>query len=151
MYPSNTIEIVHIGATWRIRLNPYFLRPTRLHSPNGKSIGSAISAHFTAESPYTLQWANLSPKLPLLAFSLGIWTPSNTWFPRPESSAQTASRSVQSFLHSSHARPVTPGWPRNGIVCCGLATAHTLLCTLNGDDSSSFSFFLSLAILTFDL
>jgi len=34
----------HIGATWRIRLNLCFLRPTRLHNPDGKSIGLAVSA-----------------------------------------------------------------------------------------------------------
>jgi len=35
----------HIGATWRIRLNLCFLRPTRVvvHNTNGKSIGSAAS------------------------------------------------------------------------------------------------------------
>jgi len=32
----------------------------------------------------------------------------------------------------------------------GLATAHTLLCTVNGDDSEAFCF-LSLETLTFDL
>jgi len=29
------------------------------------SIGSAVFAELTAESPYTLQWAALSPKFPL--------------------------------------------------------------------------------------
>jgi len=38
----------HIGATWWIRWNLCFLQPTRVHSPNGKSIGSAILAHLTA-------------------------------------------------------------------------------------------------------
>jgi len=41
------------------------LLPTRVHNPNGKSIGSAVFAQLTAESPYTLEWALLSPKLPL--------------------------------------------------------------------------------------
>jgi len=45
----------HIGATWRIRSNLSFLQHTRVHSPNGKSIGSAVSTQLTAESPYTLQ------------------------------------------------------------------------------------------------
>jgi len=39
----------HTGATWRIRLNLCFIRPTRVPKPNGKSIGSAISAQLTAE------------------------------------------------------------------------------------------------------
>jgi len=30
----------HIGAIWRIRLKLRFLRPTRIHNPNGKSFGS---------------------------------------------------------------------------------------------------------------
>jgi len=62
---ANMIEVVHIGATCRIRLNFCFLQPTRVHNPNGKSIGSAVFAQLTAESPYILQWVPLSPKLPL--------------------------------------------------------------------------------------
>ena len=47
----------YIGATWRIRLNLCFLQPTRVHNPNGISIGSAVFAQLTAD---TLQWAPLS-------------------------------------------------------------------------------------------
>jgi len=47
---------------------------TRVHNPKGKSIGSAISAQLTAESPYTLQNC---------PFSWGIWTPSNSWILGP--------------------------------------------------------------------
>jgi len=51
---ANMIELVHNGATWRIRLNLCFLRPTRVHNPKGgKSIGSARFAQLTAESLYT--------------------------------------------------------------------------------------------------
>jgi len=61
---ANTpIEIAHIGAIWWIRLNSCFLRPTRVLSPNGKSIDLAVSAQLTAESPYTLQCATLSPEI----------------------------------------------------------------------------------------
>jgi len=35
----------------------------RIHNPNGKSIGSAVSAQLAAESPYILQWVTLSPKI----------------------------------------------------------------------------------------
>jgi len=52
----------HNGATWWIQLNLCFLGPTRVHNPNGKSIGSFF-AQLTAESPYTLQWAPLCPKI----------------------------------------------------------------------------------------
>jgi len=53
----------HTGATWRIRLNLCFLRSTRVHNPNGKLIGSAVSAQFMAESPFTLQWTTFSPRI----------------------------------------------------------------------------------------
>jgi len=38
----------YIGAVWRIQLNSRFLRPTRVHNANGKSIGSAVSVQLTA-------------------------------------------------------------------------------------------------------
>ena len=36
------------------------LPPSRDHTPNGISIGSAVFAQLTAQSPYTLQWADFS-------------------------------------------------------------------------------------------
>jgi len=45
----------HVGATWRIRLNLCFLRPTRVHNSNGKSTGSSIFAQITVDCRYTLQ------------------------------------------------------------------------------------------------
>ena len=71
----------HIGTTWRIRLHVCFLWPTRVHNPNGKWIGSAVSAQLTAESPYTIQWATLSPKI--LPFHGGSEPSSNSWFLGP--------------------------------------------------------------------
>jgi len=59
----------HIGTTWRIRLNLCFFQHTRVHSPNCKSIGSAVSAQFTAESAclyFTM--GTLFPKLSLLVW-----------------------------------------------------------------------------------
>jgi len=42
----------HVGKLaplfWRIWLNLCFLRPTRVHNPNGKSIGSAVFAGLTS-------------------------------------------------------------------------------------------------------
>jgi len=35
----------------------------RVHNLNGKSTDSAISVQLMAESPHTLQWATLSPKI----------------------------------------------------------------------------------------
>jgi len=78
---TNTSELVHMGATWRIRMNFCFLWPILVHNPNGKSIGSAVFTQLTAESSYTSQWEPLSAKI---APSHGkIWTPSNTWFLGP--------------------------------------------------------------------
>jgi len=45
-------------------------------------IGSAVLQQVTAECPYTLQWAPLSP-LKIASSHGGIWTPSNTWFLGP--------------------------------------------------------------------
>jgi len=56
----------YIGATRRIRLKLF--RSCRVHNPNGKSTGSAVSAQLTSESLYALQRALLSQKW-------GIWTP----------------------------------------------------------------------------
>jgi len=53
-----TIEPVFLSA------HPNPQPKWQIHNPNGKSIGSAISAQLMAESPYILQWATLSPKLP---------------------------------------------------------------------------------------
>jgi len=77
----NTIALVHNGATWRIGSNLWFLWPTQIHNPNGKSIGSAVFAPVTAESPYTLQWAPLSSKIAPSHVRSGLL--SNTWFLRP--------------------------------------------------------------------
>jgi len=90
----------HIGTTWQIRLNVCFFDSplTRVHDINGKSIGSAVFAQLMAESPYTLQWAPLSPKLPLPMG--GSWTPIQFLWPI-EPTTQMASRSVQPFLQSS--------------------------------------------------
>jgi len=58
----NVIGQIFFGTTWRIQANSWFLQPTHVHNPIGRSIGSAVSPQLTAGSPYTLQWATLSPK-----------------------------------------------------------------------------------------
>ena len=45
----STCTCGHIGATWRIWLNLCFLRPTQVHKPNSKSIGSVTFAQLMAE------------------------------------------------------------------------------------------------------
>jgi len=65
--------------------NTCFLRPTRVHNPNG---------------PYTLQWVPFFPKI--APSHSGTWAPSNAWFlGLTESSIQTTSWSVQPFLQGS--------------------------------------------------
>jgi len=63
-----------------------------------KSIASAVSAQLTAESPSTLQWATLSPKI---APSHGDLDPHliHDSLREFEPTIQTASRSVQPFSH----------------------------------------------------
>jgi len=74
-YSTGALPCGHIGATWRIRLNLCFLRPTRVLNPNGISIGSAVFVLLTAN---TLQWAPLSPKIAPSHGGPGL--PSNAWF-----------------------------------------------------------------------
>jgi len=72
----------HIGATWWVRLNLSFLQPTRVHNPNGRSV-YRFFAQLTAESPYTLQWAPLSPNLPLPVGESGIPSSMIHWAHNP--------------------------------------------------------------------
>ena len=54
-------------------------------SPQSKRHLGRFSRFFSqmaAECPYTLQWDAPSP-LKIAPFRVGIWTPSNTWFPGP--------------------------------------------------------------------
>jgi len=69
---------------WRQLVNMIdlcFLRPTRVHNPNCKLIGSAIFAQLVEESPYTLQPVPLSLKI--APTHGGSGHPSNTWFLGP--------------------------------------------------------------------
>jgi len=64
--------------------------------PNGISIGSAVFAQITIECPYTLQWD--AAFLQKLLLPLGIWTPSNTWFPGPTEVVNPNSISIGSAV-----------------------------------------------------
>jgi len=89
--------------------NTCFLGPTRVQKPNGISIGSAVFARLTAKcrrafpgmpSPLTI-----APSIRVSGPHLihGSLSP-------PEPTAETASRSVQPFLHSSQqGRRAFPG------------------------------------------
>jgi len=74
---ANTIELV--------------LRPTRVHNPNGKSIGSAVSAQLKADILYNGR--PFSPKLPLLVGDLDPHLIHNS-LSETEPTVQTASRSI---------------------------------------------------------
>ena len=118
MWRQCALPCRHIGATWRIRSNMCFLRPNWVHNPNGKSIGSAISAQLTAESPYTLQWAPLSLKI---AHSLGgSWSPSNSrflprvWVHNPNGimiSSAISHRWLQTVPILYYGLPLSPKFP----------------------------------------
>jgi len=88
----------HTGATWWIRLNLCFLQPTWVHNPNGKSIGSAVAAQLTAESPYTSQWLTFSPKMAPSRGDLDLHLIHNS-LSQTKPTVQTASQSVQLFSY----------------------------------------------------
>ena len=67
----------HIGATWRIWLNLCFLRTTRVHNPNGKSIGSAVFAQLTVER-CRVRWCHLAKRIEL-ALPLAHQSPQPKW------------------------------------------------------------------------
>jgi len=86
-----------VFARWR-QCSPHLIHLTQ---PTQHPIGSAIFAQLTAEGPYTLQPASLFP-LKITLSHRDILTPSNTsLLGPPKSTTQTASRSVQLFLHGS--------------------------------------------------
>jgi len=85
----------HIGATWQIRLNLCFLRPTQVHNPNGKSIGSAVIVQL---------------KLRIVMEVSGA--PSNTWFPGPSQILNPNVISISSaiFAQATAECPYTLQW-----------------------------------------
>ena len=93
-----------IFARLRQRAPPFnmcFFASSRVHIPNGISIGSAVFAQITSEGPYTLQWTAASP-LKLSFMHGGSGLPANTWFTgHTWFTAQMESRSIQLSLHSS--------------------------------------------------
>jgi len=75
--------------------NTCFLRPTEVQNPNGISIGSVIFAQLTADCRRAC--LGMSFPLKIAPCHGAIWT----LFGPPESTLQTASRSVQPFLQGS--------------------------------------------------
>jgi len=73
--------------------NTCFLGPTRVHNPNGTSIGSAVFAQFTSECRRTCRGMPLPLKI--------VPSHGDLYHGPPDSASQTTSRSAQPFLHSS--------------------------------------------------
>jgi len=92
--------------------NSSSLGPPDSTSQNGISIGSAVFAQLTTESPYTLQWTSLSPKIALFHGGSGptISHLIHDSLGPSESITQTASRSVQPVLHKWPQCPYTLQW-----------------------------------------
>jgi len=86
---------------WRHLANTTELVLPSVHlSPRPKQQIDRFSRFFTAHgrSPYTLEWAPLSPKLPLPIGDLKLHLTHDSFGPS-EPTTQTASRSVHPFLH----------------------------------------------------
>ena len=111
---TNLTKRLHRHSTWTVQsyspgganMHPHLTHAswaTPVHIPNGISIDSAVFAQLTTEAPYTLQWAaHFSLRISLahegsephlIHASLGL----------PDSTTQTAYRSVQPFLQGSLA------------------------------------------------
>jgi len=80
-------------AHWR-----YMANTTELLLPLAHPNGSAVLAQHTAESPYILQWAPISPKIAPSHGSLDHHLIHDSLV-QSEPTIQTASRSVQPFSH----------------------------------------------------
>jgi len=79
----------------------WFPRRIRAYNPNGISTGSAVFAQMTAKYTFTLQWdAPFPPQTYPFHGGSGPHLTDGSLGP-PESSTQTASRSVQPFLQGS--------------------------------------------------
>jgi len=102
-------SLLHCGRPFLLKIVPFhgvsgphptrFLGPIHAHNANGISITSVVFVQMTAECPYTLQWDARFPSKFCL-FLLGDLEPNliHGSLGSPESSTQTASRSVQPFL-----------------------------------------------------
>ena len=85
----------HIGATWRVRLNLCFLQPTRVHNPNGKSIGSLVQPflHSSKAECRRAHWRHLANTIELVL-------PSAHSSPQPKRQIDRFSRFFHSSRHS---------------------------------------------------
>jgi len=124
-----TLPWGNIGATWRIWFNLCFLWPTRIHSPNCKSIGSAIFAQITVEWPRA-HWHHLVNTIELVLSSA---------HPTPQPKWQI--NQLQLFLHSSQQKvPIFyNGMPRFPKIApsCGVSGPHLIYASLGQSDPTT--------------
>jgi len=94
-------HICQVAPMWTIS-NTCFVGPTRVHIPNGFSIGSVVFVQFTA---HPILYNGLPPSPSKLPVRVGGSGPRcNTWFlGPPKSTYQTTSWSVQQFLQGSQS------------------------------------------------
>jgi len=93
-YPKQVVKVILTTGCIAVPSAPI------VHSPNGNSIGSAVLAQLTAESPYTYNGLFFPPELPLPMRGSGPHLLHHSLGP-PKSSTQTASQSVQLFLQDA--------------------------------------------------
>jgi len=86
----------HIGTIWWIWLSLCFLRSTRVHNPNGKSIIQPFLHSLWQKVPILCNGRPFPLKLPL---PMGIWHHPTRFLGPIRAYNQMASRSVQPFLH----------------------------------------------------
>ena len=75
---ASTTEVVHTGATWRIRLNMCFLGPTQTQTTN-RSVQRLLYSSRQKVPIFTMDF----PFIQNCPFPWGSGPPSNTWFPVP--------------------------------------------------------------------
>jgi len=92
------VLVRHIGTTWRIRFNLCFLRPARVHNPNASRPVQPVLHSSRQKVPILYNGHPFHNNCPL---PRRIWTPSliHDSLGPSEHITQTASRSLQPFLH----------------------------------------------------
>jgi len=111
---ANTTEVVHTGATWRIRLNICFLGPTHTQTTN-RSVQPLLHSSLQKVPIFTMG-VPFNQNCP---FPLGIWTPYNScpWAspsPQPKrhldrfSRFCTDDRGVSLSLYITMGHPFSP-------------------------------------------
>jgi len=96
---ANTIETVHNGATWQIRLNLCSLQPNFTAQMANQSVQPFLHSSWQ-KAPIVYNGQPFPPKLPLIMGGSGPHLIHDS-LGKSKPTIQTASRSVQLFLHTS--------------------------------------------------